>query len=123
MIRIGKKYKFDAAHSIPDHPKCGKVHGHTWTVEVEVEGEIPMGKTMLVDFNVLDEIVEPILEKLDHTNLNHNPIVVPTVEAIAQWLALSIYRAFEHRTMTQVVDVYVKVQEGDGGWAQASATK
>ena len=35
---IGKTFTFEAAHWLPHHPgKCWKLHGHTWTVEVELK--------------------------------------------------------------------------------------
>jgi 6-pyruvoyl tetrahydropterin synthase/QueD family protein len=51
---------FDAAHFIPEHPKCGKIHGHTYRVIVVVDTD------EFLDFHDLKEIVEDIIEPLDH---------------------------------------------------------
>ena len=35
---IGKTFTFEAAHWLPGHTgKCNALHGHTWTVEVELK--------------------------------------------------------------------------------------
>jgi len=106
---IGKKYKFDAAHFLPGHPKCGKLHGHTWKVEVELVGEMD-SNGMVFDFGRLDKIMEEVLADYDHTNLN-DLISNPTCEMIAC------------RIKSNLITIYdlpvneVKVQEGEGGWA------
>ena len=42
-IKIGKHFTFDASHQLPCNPiygKCQSLHGHTYHLTVEVEGEI-----------------------------------------------------------------------------------
>jgi len=75
-MRIGKTYRFEAAHHLPNHKgKCSKPHGHSYELEVEVESDelMPVGSSdggMVMDFADLDEIVEELVEALDHTDLN-----------------------------------------------------
>ena len=39
-MKLGVSTDFSAAHSLPRHPgKCKNLHGHTYKVEVVVEGE------------------------------------------------------------------------------------
>ena len=38
-MRLGITEYIDCAHFLPGHPKCGQVHGHTYKVEVVIEGE------------------------------------------------------------------------------------
>ena len=65
------KAKFDAAHYIPNHPKCGRMHGHTYHVEIEFTPTKPLEDGMAVDFAVLKRIVrEHIINYLDHKSLN-----------------------------------------------------
>ena len=38
-MKIGKTYSFEAAHHLPNHNgKCKNPHGHSYRLEVEVEG-------------------------------------------------------------------------------------
>ena len=39
VMRLGITEFIDCAHFLPGHPKCGQVHGHTYKVEVVIEGE------------------------------------------------------------------------------------
>lgn len=110
---IGKHYKFDAAHFLPRHPKCGKTHGHTWHVTVEVEGPLEYELKVVMDFHELDEIVKQVIAKLDHTNLN-DTLPMPTAEVLTTMLASAISAGLpKHVTLHAV-----QVQEGDGGWAR-----
>ena len=67
---IGKTSTFEASHYLPGHEKCGKMHGHTYKVTVEVIGFIdPNG--MVMDLHELGKKVKSVIEKYDHTTLNH----------------------------------------------------
>lgn len=109
---IGKRYYFDAAHFLPGHPKCGKMHGHTWTVDVEVEGEMDP-EMMVLDFNILNEKVKSVLDKLDHRALN-DIVPIPTCESIAY----SIFHNLQFELRPSIKVHSVQVQEGMGGWAR-----
>lgn len=58
------KLRFSACHVIPDHPKCGKLHGHTYAVSVKVEGSID--GEFVIDFNILKTAITTICDELDH---------------------------------------------------------
>ena len=36
--RLGCSFEIDFAHTLRGHPKCGKPHGHTSRIIVEVQG-------------------------------------------------------------------------------------
>jgi len=85
-MKVGIEVYFDAAHSLPKYKgKCERFHGHTYKLEVTVEGNL--GKEgMVIDFNELKKIVkEKILKELDHRNLNEI-FDKPTAEKIAIWI-------------------------------------
>ncbi len=65
---VGVSETFSAAHFIPGHWKCGRVHGHNFRVEVEVEGDLRNG--MVMDFYELKKILREIVERYDHGLLN-----------------------------------------------------
>jgi len=68
IVRIGVKgLTFDAAtFTMGEQGKCQNLHGHTYTVDVEVEGEINKETGMVMDFLVLKRIVKNIIEEYDH---------------------------------------------------------
>ena len=83
-------FTFDAAHKLPhvssDH-KCGRLHGHTFTVEIHVEGSLGTETGWVVDFFDIKKAFEPIREILDHNYLNDiEGLANPTSENIAQWI-------------------------------------
>jgi len=58
------KLRFSACHFIPDHPKCGCLHGHTYAVNVKLEGELK--GEFIIDFETIKGIVNRICDRLDH---------------------------------------------------------
>lgn len=81
---VTKQFTFHAAHYIPDHPHCGKMHGHTYKVEVSIKGSLDNATGMVIDFSHIKTIVQPLINKLDH-NLINKTIQIPTAENIAVW--------------------------------------
>lgn len=122
---IGKQFKFDAAHYLPYYQgKCNNMHGHTWTVDIELEGPVGEDTGMVIDFVKVKELMDPILERLDHAELN-SFIDNPTCETLVSWiwadLSYSLAIKFPCKsleTKDNYPQVYsVKIQEGTGGWA------
>lgn len=62
---ISRKYEFSAAHRIPNHPKCGKMHGHNYTVEIVLTANT-LRNGMVMDFGELDLVAKPYIAALDH---------------------------------------------------------
>ena len=81
---VTRSFRFEAAHQLPWHPgKCRDLHGHSYRLEVTVEG--PLNESgIVIDFGDLGDIVERhVVEPLDHAYLN-DLIENPTAELIAQ---------------------------------------
>lgn len=87
--RIAKSFAFDAAHRLPHVPSghpCGRLHGHTYTVTVALEGEPDPALGWLVDFGEIKAAAQPLVDRLDHTCLNEVPgLANPTAELLARW--------------------------------------
>lgn len=49
---------------IPEHNKCGRLHGHTYAVSVRVEGS--QAGEFIIDFIDLKDIITEICDRLDH---------------------------------------------------------
>jgi 6-pyruvoyltetrahydropterin/6-carboxytetrahydropterin synthase len=70
--------------------KCNNPHGHghNYTVEVLVGGEVDSETGMVVDLAALDEVLRKnVIERFDHTNLNLDPSFknrVPTTENLCR---------------------------------------
>lgn len=112
-FRVGVKESFSAAHAIPGHSKCGKVHGHNFEVSVEVSGELRNG--MVVDFFELKKKLREVLEKLDHSLLNET-IDNPTSENIA----IFVFSELRGKGLNVV---RVRVAESFDKWAEIIADR
>jgi len=69
--------------------KCKNLHGHTWKVEVAIEGKQLDDVGMVTDFADLKEQLKEILFEIDHVCLNdlaYFKEVNPTTENIARYI-------------------------------------
>ena len=89
-VRLIKTFSFEAAHHLPDFPeghKCRRMHGHSFRVDVIVEGEIPAGRHHLIDYGEIKQAIAPVRDQLDHRLLNDiEGLEHPTSEVIARWI-------------------------------------
>ena len=115
-VRIAKTFDFDAAHRLPfvaDGHKCKRMHGHTYRVEVMVEGE-PDDRGMVVDYAEIAAAWEPIHDAIDHRTLNEIPgLENPTTELLAPWILKRMASA-----VPRVVSV--RVFESSTTWCEVS---
>jgi 6-pyruvoyltetrahydropterin/6-carboxytetrahydropterin synthase len=81
--RVTRAFSFEAAHQLPWHPgKCKRLHGHTYRLEVTVEGPLDAHGVVL-DFADLRAVVDAeVIDRFDHRYLN-DLIDNPTAELIA----------------------------------------
>ena len=107
-MRLGITDYVDCAHFLPGHPKCGRVHGHTYKIEVEIEGEHKGG--MIVDFNELKAQTRQVLNQYDHGHWN-DFLEFPSVENICELLAGQLRERIRFPFV-------VRVWEGQGKWAE-----
>ncbi len=63
---INANLRFSAAHIIPAHETCGRIHGHSYFVDVEIEGEKEGEYDFVVDFKEVKPIVKDLCDSLDH---------------------------------------------------------
>ena len=63
---IHTNLRFSAAHMVIGHESCGKIHGHSYIVDVEVEGERSGQFGFVIDFKLLKGITRDICKSLDH---------------------------------------------------------
>lgn len=87
---IFKDFQFEAAHRLPHVPaghKCGRLHGHSFMVRLELTGEIDQQTGWIVDFSDISKAFKPLWQQLDHHYLNDiEGLENPTSEVIARWI-------------------------------------
>lgn len=116
---IGKTFKFEAAHCLPGHEKCGRVHGHTYTLTVEVSGAISSESGMVMDYHALKSIVQQeVLDVLDHKCLNDVVTFVPTCEELVWYIFNILNRTIDQWSLGRLFLHSVQLQEGEGGYAR-----
>jgi 6-pyruvoyltetrahydropterin/6-carboxytetrahydropterin synthase len=108
MMKLGVTEYIDCAHHLPGHPKCGRLHGHTYRIELTIEGE-PTGG-MVMDFGDLKAELRSVLQQYDHRNWN-DFLEFPSVEQICELL---------HRQLAERLrfPFTLRVFEGHGKWAE-----
>lgn len=109
-MKVCREFYFDAAHHLENYKgECEKLHGHTYKLEVVVEGDIKKDG-MVMDFSELKKTVEEkIIKELDHSNLNEL-FNNPTAEKIVEWI---------HAQLEKEIPVHsIKLWEGAGKWVE-----
>lgn len=93
-VRLVKSFGFEAAHRLPKVPedhKCFRLHGHSFVVDVEVEGPIDAEKGWLIDYGDVKDAYAPLRDQLDHHYLNEiEGLENPTSEILAHWIWLRL---------------------------------
>lgn len=79
---------FAAAHQIKGYEgPCEELHGHNWKIEIFIQAEKLDDIGIAIDFKVIKNKADELLNMLDHKNLNKVlDFLNPTSENIARWL-------------------------------------
>ena len=89
-ISLTKRFDFEAAHWLPTFPqghKCRRMHGHSFHIDVVVEGEVDPALGYLQDFGQIKAAIAPVQQTLDHYLLNEIAgLENPTAENLAKWI-------------------------------------
>lgn len=89
-MEIVKIFYIEAAHLLPHVPeghKCGRLHGHSFRIEIGVQGEVDQKTGWVMDFAEIKTAFLPIYTQLDHQYLNSIAgLENPTSELLAQWI-------------------------------------
>ena len=89
-MEIFKVFTIEAAHRLPLVPeghKCGRLHGHSFQIEVHVEGPLDPKLGWIIDFADIKGAFRPLEEQIDHRYLNEvEGLENPTSENIARWI-------------------------------------
>lgn len=129
---LGRRYRLSASHrlfceSLSEaenqriYGKCANPHGHghNYTVEVRVGGEISVTTGMVVDLAELDAHVRrEVLEPFDHANLNGLEAfdgLVPTTENLLIEIEKRLRKALPERLTLEI-----RVEETSNNFFESS---
>jgi 6-pyruvoyltetrahydropterin/6-carboxytetrahydropterin synthase len=116
---FGRRYLLSASHRLHSdalsaeanraaYGKCNNPHGHghNYTVEVLVAGQVDPETGMVINMADLDRAVQAkVLDRFDHANLNLDPIFahrVPTTENLSRAVFDLLRGAFAPAELVQV---------------------
>jgi len=87
--RLTKEFRFEAAHTLPSLPeghKCRRMHGHSFKVDITIEGDVDEEIGWIYDHKRISDAMTPLLEEMDHGYLNDIAgLDSPTIERMAAW--------------------------------------
>jgi 6-pyruvoyltetrahydropterin/6-carboxytetrahydropterin synthase len=107
-MKLGVIEYIDCAHFLPGHQKCGSLHGHTYKIEVVIEGENKSG--MIIDFADLKNSLRETLSLYDHKSFN-DFLDYPSVENICELIKGKLLERMRF-------PFTLRVWEGHGKWAE-----
>ncbi len=136
-MRIATEFRWEMGHRLPNHKgECKNIHGHSYKLIVELSGEINPKTGMIIDFYDLGLIVNPIIEKFDHSFLvykkdtkllnflteNKMKKVVTgyygTVENICNNFIDLIVKGIKKSKLNNIYSVTVKIYETPNSYAE-----
>jgi 6-pyruvoyltetrahydropterin/6-carboxytetrahydropterin synthase len=98
-IEIVKEFTFEAAHHFTHMPKghgYQRLHGHSYHVEVALEGTPDAETGWIVEFSELAKAFDIIKDQADHDLLNNiEGLENPSLENLSQWIARELGRSFD----------------------------
>ena len=120
MLTVTKRFRFEAAHSLPYYEgACHELHGHSYQLEVTVQGDLNKDSTdpkcgMVIDFKDLKKIVkEVVIDRYDHNYLNQS-FSNPTAENMVIKIAFDIMASLPDNVML----VSCKLWETEDSYAE-----
>ncbi len=135
MIAVTRRYRFPASHRLhsPElsafenarlYGKCNNPfgHGHDYTLEVTVSGNIDPATGLVVPLGQLDRLVEQkVLQRFAYRNINLDVSefadLVPTTENIAQVIAAILQQnwgAYLSHTHARLSRLHIQETERNG---------
>jgi len=114
-MKLGVSTDFSAAHSLPRHPgKCKDLHGHTYRVDVVVDGAKKEDTECVADFAEVKALIEDVVELVDHKHLNE-VISYPTSENIALFLKVELEKRLNGSDLGVTLHS-IRLWEGKDKW-------
>jgi 6-pyruvoyltetrahydropterin/6-carboxytetrahydropterin synthase len=111
-MKIGKEFKWEMGHRLPEHfGQCKNIHGHSYNMLVEFEGELNENG-MVIDYYYVEKIINPIIEKLDHAFLV-NKVDELTIEFLEKLNSKKVVVDFESTVENICIYLLNKIKATD----------
>lgn len=116
MYQVSVKTNFKSAHQLRSYEgKCEKLHGHNWDITVVAESRTLNKMGVVIDFQILKERLDKIVEPFDHARINNiAPFdkINPTAENIARYIHDQLAKDAEIRNCCRISEVIAREAEG-----------
>jgi len=118
MYEIGVVSQFEAAHRlVGDFGPAQRMHGHTYRVEVSVQGAALAADGTLVDISLIQARLGDVVGRLHYQNLDEVPGLIgrnTTAEVVADFIWDELASVLHQLGLTQL---RVAVWESPQAWA------
>ena len=86
-VDLVKAYRFEAAHTTPSDSGKGRLHGHSYRVDIVVSGACDAELGWLMDYAEIGERFDELYKSLDHRLLDGVPgLEATSLPAVREWL-------------------------------------
>lgn len=128
-VAVSRRETFNAAHQLcnPDlspeenvrlFGKCANLHGHNYTLEVVVAGEVDPRSGYVQDLKTLSDLMRrEIIEDVDHRNLNTDVAWLSGQIPTAEVLASAFWERLDRHLPEGALQT-VRLWETDKNWAE-----
>lgn len=130
---FGRRYMLSASHRLhvdamteeenrTAFGKCNNPHGHghNYVIEVLVGGPVDPATGMVMNLVDLDAVVQTkVVERFDHTNLNHDPMFVNQVPTTEN-LCIEVFRIVSSQLPAGMLES-VRVEETENNFFECFA--
>lgn len=108
------KTHFSGGHHLRAYPgNCENPHGHNWKVKVTVRADKLDHLGMGIDFKQLKQIVNNVVDELDHHDLNEHP-AFRDINPSSEHISMFLFHALKEGLQTDRYSLYsVEVRETD----------
>ena len=133
-MKIAKDFRWEMAHRLQCHKgKCFNLHGHSYKMQVEFEGDVDKDTGMVIDYFDVKDIVGPLVEELDHTTiisdkdqlllekiseLNSNHVIVPYETTAENLVGYFLDKIRKKKLPELITKIKVRVCETENSYAE-----
>lgn len=116
MYQVSVRRHFDAAHALRGYQgRCENLHGHRYEIVASAHSDTLNDIGLALDFTEFKRVLDGILERFDHHNLNETP-PFDEINPSAENIARTIYQALRE-ALPEVNLAYVECYESPDAWA------
>ena len=133
-MKIAKDFRWEMAHRLQCHKgKCFNLHGHSYKMQVEFEGNINPNTGMVLDYFDVKDIVGPLVEELDHSviisdkdsilidkisELNSAHVIVPFETTAENLVGYFLGKIAGEKLPKEITKIKVRVCETENTYAE-----